>query len=304
MGRRRKGRVLDGILLLDKPTGLTSNQALQQAKRAFNAQKAGHTGSLDPLATGLLPLCFGNATKISAYLLDADKTYEAELNFGSTTTTGDAEGELTGEFATEHLTTALIDAALLEFVGESQQIPPMYSALKRDGQPLYKLARQGIEVPRASRDVTIYELTRLYFENRKLGISVRCSKGTYIRTLAEDIAKTLNCGAHLSRLRRTSLGPYSIEDAVETQAINATDCANGEEDGLLVSIDSALTHLPAVSLTPDGAEFVTRGNPVQITERGASGMVRMYGPPRGFLGIGEIIGDGRVTPRRIMCESA
>lgn len=304
MGRRRKGRVLDGILLLDKPSGITSNRALQQAKRAFNAQKAGHTGSLDPLATGLLPLCFGNATKVSAYLLEADKTYEAELSLGSTTTTGDAEGELEQEFSTEHLTSALIDEVLLQFLGTSQQIPPMYSALKRDGQPLYKLARQGIEVDRASRTVTIHELTRLYFEGNKLGVRVRCSKGTYIRTLAEDIATALDCGAHLSKLRRTSLGPYQISDAVGIETISLADSATGDQDHLLASIDSALSHLPEVRLHADCVQFVTRGNPVPIAEAVPQGMVRMYAQERRFIGIGEIIGDGRVTPRRIMCESA
>jgi tRNA pseudouridine55 synthase len=303
MARHRKGRPVHGILLLDKPQGATSNRALQQAKRALNAQKAGHTGSLDPLATGLLPLCFGHGTKVSAYLLDADKTYDAELNFGCTTTTGDSEGEICEEFSTAHLSEKLIQQALDRFLGEIEQVPPMYSALKQNGQPLYKLARQGIEVPRQSRAVTIFALERIYLTGVRLGVRVHCSKGTYIRTLAEDIAKSLNCGAHLTKLRRTSVGPFGIDGAVTLEQLGSAGADDGANDNLLLPLDSALNHLPAVELSADLAQQVTHGISVNVESSAAKGMVRIYEHGQRFLGVGEIIDNGLVAPRRIMCES-
>ncbi|OQX45033.1 MAG: tRNA pseudouridine(55) synthase TruB, partial [Candidatus Sedimenticola endophacoides] len=212
MGRRPRGRDVQGILLLDKPLGVTSNKALQRVKQIFFARKAGHTGSLDPEAGGLLPICFGGATKVSAYLLDADKRYWVRVRLGETTTTADAEGELLRTRPVEGVTEALLGDALARFRGEIQQIPPMYSALKHQGERLYKLAREGVEVERKPRTITIYELKLLAWESPHLELEVRCSKGTYIRTLAEDIGEVLGCGAHVAALRRTGLGPYREAD--------------------------------------------------------------------------------------------
>lgn len=304
MTRRRKGRQVDGILLLDKPLGLSSNAALQKVKRAYNAQKAGHTGSLDPLATGLLPLCLGHGTKVSSFLLDAQKSYEAELLLGQTTSTGDSEGEVLTERACTGIDLAAIDDVLSRFTGEITQIPPMYSALKRDGQPLYKLARQGIEVPRDPRAVTIFELERVFYHGASLTIRVRCSKGTYIRTLAEDVGEALGCGAHLKKLRRTAVGPFRIEDAITLEELCADELSMPARDALLLQIDGALNHLPEVNLSLLSAQFVTQGNPVNIPQRSLRGLVRMYAVDRTFLGIGEIIDGGRLAPRRIFCQTA
>jgi tRNA pseudouridine55 synthase len=204
---------IDGVLLLDKASGLSSNDALQKARRLFSAAKGGHTGTLDPLATGLLPLCFGEATKFSADLLDADKTYEAEVRLGEVTDTGDAEGQVTASFAVD-VDLVAISAVLPRFTGPIRQIPPMYSALKRDGRPLYELARQGIEVERAARDITIHALECLEFTGQRLVLRVSCSKGTYIRVLAADIGQALGCGAHLTALRRTRVGPLDLAGSV------------------------------------------------------------------------------------------
>ena len=207
MAKRRKGQYINGILLIDKPQGVSSNAALQSAKRIFDARKAGHTGSLDPLATGLLPVCFGEATKISGYLLEADKSYDAEICLGVTTKTGDSEGEVTARHTTKEVTETRIHEALSQFVGEIDQIPPMYSALKRNGQPLYKLARQGVEVKRVARRVRVTNIVLTSWSNPYLNITVSCSKGTYIRTLAEDIGRILGSGGHISALRRTKKRP-------------------------------------------------------------------------------------------------
>ena len=301
MGRRRHGRNINGILLLDKPLGMSSNAALQAVKRLFNARKAGHTGSLDPLATGLLPLCFGEATKISAYLLDADKTYDAEVRLGITTSTGDSEGEITAERTIENIDESLVREVLSGFLGEIEQIPPMFSALKKNGQPLYKLARQGIEVERAARRVVISKLELLGMDEDRLRVLVTCSKGTYIRTLAEDIGAALGCGAHLASLRRTASGPFSIEGAADLKSIQDLAGSEGLLEDLLLPADSALGRLPQVSLDERSATFVIQGNKVRLADRPCDGMVRMYGPMQKFLGIGEITADGCVAPRRIMC---
>ena len=303
MGRRRSGRDVNGIVLLDKPLGMSSNAALQAVKRVFNARKAGHTGSLDPLATGLLPLCFGEATKVSAYLLDADKAYDAEIRLGVTTTTGDSEGQIKAERATDHLDESKVRQILARFVGEIEQIPPMYSAIKKDGQPLYKLARKGIEVERSPRRVTISKLELLDWDKDYLKVSVCCSKGTYIRTLAEDIGSALECGAHLLSLRRTASGPFSLDAATELGTLEESSGDAPALDAFLLPTDAALTALPSVLLDEDTADFVTRGNKVKLAEQLRQGMVRMYGPTEIFLGIGEITAEGCVAPRRIMCGS-
>jgi len=219
----RRGQMLDGVLLLDKPEGLSSNHALQRAKRALDARKAGHTGTLDPFATGLLVCCLGRATKISSYMLNADKGYIATLRLGEETDSGDLTGNIVSQAPSgfQGVTQAELENVLPQFRGEIEQIPPMYSALKRDGKPLYEYARQGIELERPPRQVSIHELTLLRFDGLEAEVSVQCSKGTYIRTLAQDIGRQLGCGAHLIALRRTSVGPFNLSDAVGLEALQA-----------------------------------------------------------------------------------
>ncbi|OQX32302.1 MAG: tRNA pseudouridine(55) synthase TruB [Candidatus Sedimenticola endophacoides] len=301
MGRRPRGRDVQGILLLDKPLGVTSNKALQRVKQIFFARKAGHTGSLDPEAGGLLPICFGGATKVSAYLLDADKRYWVRVRLGETTTTADAEGELLRTRPVEGVTEALLGDALARFRGEIQQIPPMYSALKHQGERLYKLAREGVEVERKPRTITIYELKLLAWESPHLELEVRCSKGTYIRTLAEDIGEVLGCGAHVAALRRTGLGPYREADMVTMERIEAAAREGNEAlDALLLGVDSALGHWPQVRLTADSAFYLGQGQAVLVPNAPTGGPVRIYDPNGRFLGIGEILDDGRVAPRRMI----
>lgn len=221
----RRGQMLDGVLLLDKPEGLSSNHALQRAKRALDARKAGHTGTLDPFATGLLVCCLGRATKISAAMLEADKVYEATLRLGEETDSGDLTGNIVYQHPadTEPVSQEQVEQALEGFRGEIEQIPPMYSALKRDGKPLYEYARQGIELERPARAVTIHRLELTGFDGSDVRILVHCSKGTYIRTLAQDIGRTLGCGAHLVALRRTQVGPFHLKDAIALEALQGMD---------------------------------------------------------------------------------
>ena len=296
---KRSWQRVDGVLLLDKSSGMTSNSALQSARRLFSAAKAGHTGTLDPLATGLLPLCFGEATKFSADLLEADKTYEADLLFGVTTDTGDAQGAVLLRRPVAFSPSDL-EAALPRFRGPISQIPPMYSALKRDGKPLYQLARQGIEVPREPRAVTIHELLLLEFSVDRCRLRVRCSKGTYIRTLAEDLGEVLGCGAHLTALRRTAVGPLRIDDALTLDQINA--CPEDQRSGLLMAPDSLLQSLPEVHLDDSAMLRFSNGNPVSLPEGlvVAPGKCRVYGDHR-LLGLGEADAQGSVKPRRLVC---
>ena len=302
MGRRRvRGRDVSGILLLDKPSGITSNDALQQVKRLYFAKKAGHTGSLDPLASGVLPICMGEATKVSAFLLDADKRYQVRCQLGVRTATADAEGEVletrpVGVYSREQLETVLE-----EFRGSIEQIPPMYSALKHQGQRLYKLARQGVEVEREPRPVEIYELTVAGQGEDWLDINVHCSKGTYVRTLAEDIGDRLGCGAHVSALRRTAVGPYGDTMLVGLETLRELKEKDmSSMDTLLLPIESALTQWPDVDLSTDAAFYLQQGQPVLVPHAPTSGWVRLYEGNRSFLGMGEILDDGRVAPRRLM----
>ena len=296
-GIKRSWRRVDGVLLLDKPGGMTSNSALQSARRLFSAAKAGHTGTLDPLATGLLPVCFGEATKFSADLLDADKTYEADLLFGVTTDTADAEGEPVLCRPVE-FSRAELDAALLRFHGPIRQIPPMYSALKRDGQPLYKLARQGIEVERKAREVTISRLELMEHAGERARLRVSCSKGTYIRTLAEDIGEVLGCGAHLTALRRTAVGDLHIADAVTLDRLQ--ELSEESRAHCLLAPDALLQTLPAVHLESDAMSRFVHGNPVNPgSVQGCSGKCRVYGDGR-LLGLAEVDAEGRVHPRRLV----
>lgn len=286
---------VDGVLLLDKPIGLTSNDALQKARRLFSAAKGGHTGTLDPLATGLLPLCFGEATKFSADLLDADKTYEAVLKLGVTTDSGDAEGKVVASAAVD-VTENDIFRVLPMFTGDLQQIPPMHSALKRDGRPLYELARQGIEVEREARAVTIHRLECLAFAGDSLSLRVACSKGTYIRVLAADIGRELGCGAHLTALRRTVVGDLDLANAVTLAELEALD-----EVGRLAHLQpvDALVHtLPIVTVEGEAESRFRHGNPVDLPA-GLSGKIRVYAGDQ-LIGVGEPGSDGRLWPKRLV----
>jgi tRNA pseudouridine55 synthase len=303
MGRRRRprGRDIQGILLFDKPDGMTSNKALQEVKFLFFAQKAGHTGSLDPLATGLLPICFGNATRVSSFLLDADKRYDVVCKLGTTTTTGDAEGDIVQTCEVPALQQDQVSALLQEkFTGQLSQIPPMYSALKHKGQRLYDLARQGIEVEREPRQIQIYGLELVSLEADELGIKVHCSKGTYVRTLVEDIGQALGTGAHVSALRRTSVGPY-VEPTMVTleqlRHIKETDVKS--LDGLLLPTETALQQYPDVYLDADSVFYMRQGQAIQIPKAPTSGWVRLYSADKEFMGMGAIQDDGKVAPKRM-----
>ncbi len=300
MGRRHKGRNVSGIVLLDKPLGITSNRALQIVKRLFNAAKAGHTGSLDPLATGLLPLCLGEATKVSGFLLDADKSYLATIKLGVKTSSADAEGEIIQTRPVENYSKKQINAAIEPFHGDIEQIPPMHSALKVDGQPLYKLAHQGQVIERKARPVHIFDIQVLRYEGDEIDISVICSKGTYIRTLAEDIGEKLGCGAHLSALRRTTSGPFDLEDSVTLEELEALSESGFEEmDTLLMPSEDALDDWESVNLSNDAAFYICQGQAVQVAKAPTSGLVRLFSEEKGFIGIGEILDDGRVKPHRL-----
>ncbi len=303
MSRNKKGKDIDGILLLDKPLGSSSNAALQKVRYLFNAKKAGHTGSLDPLATGVLPICFGQASKVSAYLLDSDKRYTCTAQLGETTTTGDKEGDVLQTYEVKPFTAEQVEAVLEKFRGAIQQIPPMFSALKHNGQPLYKLARQGIEIKRKARDVTIHELTLLEQTENSITLDVHCSKGTYIRTLAQDIGDALGFGAHLSMLRRTDVSPFDCRKLYTIEDIEKLAEANNLED-ILLPIDSALIHLPSLTLTEEESNRVKNGLKVSRDDVPKSDMIKMYLESGEFIGIGRCSyseqGDNRLAPKRMM----
>ena len=298
---KAKGRNVHGILLLDKPAGITSNLALQRIKFLYQARKAGHTGSLDKQASGLLPICLGEATKLSGYLLNSDKHYLATCKLGVQTTTGDADGEEVSVVPVPALTRADIESVLLEFTGEISQVPPMYSALKHKGKRLYQLAYQGIEVKRQPRDVRIQTLDLLHITHDEIEIRVSCSKGTYIRTLAEDIGHRLGCGAHVKQLRRVGVGPfmnpqmYTIGDIerLSEQGITALDQC-------LIAMDIILDDLPEIRLTENLAYYMRQGQPVMIPHAPTKGLVRIYDEQLFFMGIGEVLEDGRIGPRRLI----
>ena len=305
MARQRRGRPVDGILILDKPIGLSSNRALQNVKHLYTAAKAGHTGSLDPLATGVLPLCFGEATKFSQYLLDADKAYESTFVLGTITNSGDAEGKVLEERDTSGITQADVVAALKAFEGEIQQVPSMFSAIKQNGQPLYKLARQGLEVERKSRSVVIKTLQMRAFRpgvKPEVDIFLECTKGTYVRSLAEDLGNSLGCGAFVSALRRTRAGSFEIGDSITLSALESLK-TNGEieqMDQLLLPADAALGALPLVRLSESGGFYMRQGQPVMVPNAPCDGIVRVALETGEFLGVAEILDDGRVAPRRLI----
>jgi tRNA pseudouridine55 synthase len=302
-GHKAKGRPVDGVLVVDKPGGMSSNDAVQRAKRIFRARKVGHTGSLDPLATGVLPLCFGEATKFSQYLLESDKKYWARIKLGVRTDSGDVDGQVVQTRAVEGVTRERVEAALTEFRGEIEQVPSMFSAVKHQGQPLYKLARQGIEVERAARRVTIYcnEIAR--FDGDELELEIHCSKGTYVRTIAEDLGERLGCGAHVSALRRRKAGPYVESDLVTFETLERVADEGGFAalDALLLPTASAVRDWPPVTLTQATAYYVRQGQPVIVAHAPPEGWVRLLeGSQAEFIGVGEILDDGRVAPRRLL----
>lgn len=295
----RNARPLDGVLLFDKPLDLSSNTALQKVRRLFQAEKAGHTGTLDPLATGLLPVCFGEATKFSNALLNSDKTYRALVRLGQTTTTGDAEGEITSECEVS-LDESQVRSALLIFTGAIDQIPPMHSALKHQGKPLYEYIRKGETVERASRSVIIHELALERFAGNEMEFSVRCSKGTYVRTLAEDIGKALGCGAHLQGLRRTAIGRFRLEDAYSWPALEAMTIA--EREACLLPVDCLLQDLPVLDLDEVQVTRIAQGQRLAIEAELPDGKVRLYGAGR-FIGVADLVGR-RLAPERLLSSVA
>jgi tRNA pseudouridine55 synthase len=294
---KRPRRVVNGLLLLDKPGGISSQMAVTRVKSLFDAAKAGHTGTLDPMATGLLPVTFGEATKFSHAMLEADKAYLATVRLGVTTTTGDLEGAVLKR-APVNADPQRVEAALAQFRGEIVQMPPMYSALKHAGRPLYEYARAGTEVARAPRHVTIHALELQDRSATDLRINVVCSKGTYIRVLAEDIGKTLGCGATLAALRRTQVGRFFLDEAVTLDRLTAM--TEAERVGNLLPADALLAALPSLELDAEQAVRIARGQAVNCTGMTNTGLVRVYGPGAAFLGVADADREGRVVPRRLL----
>lgn len=311
MARRRKGRQIDGILLLDKPYEMSSNHALQACKRIYFANKAGHTGALDPLATGMLPICFGEGTKFSQFLLDTDKTYIVTAKLGVRTTTSDADGDVVSDKPV-NVTDDQLAVALESFRGHSKQVPSMYSALKHKGQPLYKYAREGITIEREARDITVFQLDLLRFEGDEVDMQIHVSKGTYIRTIVDDLGELLGCGAHVSMLRRTKVGPYPVEKMVTLEQLE-TLLNDAKEKGispsevldpLLLPMDTALFELSEVNVNEESANYLKHGNPVMVA--GAYSETELIkltvGDEKRFIGVGYINDDGMVAPKRLVVE--
>lgn len=295
---KRIQRHVNGVLLLNKPAGYTSNHVLQRVKRLFMATKAGHTGNLDPFATGLLPICLGEATKFSHHLLDADKSYRAVLKLGTMTSTGDTEGEVISTKATDHLAFSDVEKVVSAFQGEISQTPPMHSALKYQGRPLYTYARQGLDVARKPRMVTIHAIRLQKLRGDIAEIVVVCSKGTYIRVLAEDIGKDLGCGAHLVELERLSIAEFDLQNAYTLEQL--TEMTEDERDQCLLPVDALLAHLPEIDLDEERAMFFCQGQAIWKSGIRPMGLLRVYKKDRHFIGLGEVLGDGRVAPRRLV----
>jgi len=305
LSRKRKGRPVSGILVIDKPQGITSNGILQQVKRLYGAAKAGHTGALDPLATGVLPLCFGEATKFSQMMLDSDKAYITTARLGIRTETGDSEGAVVEERPVPALTGEQVEAVLERFRGDIRQVPSMYSALKHQGRPLYEYAREGIEIERPARPVTIYELKLLAVREYELDLAVTCTKGTYIRSLVEDIGEALGCGAHVSALRRTLASGYTLADVQDVKGLEAMRERGESLDGLLLPPESALTMFPEHRLSGPALVSILNGQPVRIPGQSLEGFVRIYGD-RSFVGLAEAVpeaGDTKLVPRRLVTDN-
>jgi len=295
MGRRKTGRNVHGIVLLDKRQGVSSNRALQEVRCLLDAKKAGHTGSLDPLATGLLPLCFGEATKASAYMLNNDKRYQVGIQLGLMTDSGDLEGKVLARYSVPQFSLDDLQDCLDGFTGEIEQVPPMFSALKYQGKKLYELAREGITVVRKARRIRIFELQLLDYSATLLTLDVFCSKGTYIRTLAEDIGTALGCGGTVQALRRTAVGSFTLESAKTYQELQQMDRESLKNS--MLAPDQALTAMPAVQLTAEQAICIKQGQLLALNG-GLNGQVRMYAGTD-FLGLGEMLLDGRLAPKRL-----
>jgi tRNA pseudouridine55 synthase len=308
MAKRRKGRPINGILLLDKPYDISSNSALQRVKHIYFAQKAGHTGALDPLATGMLPVCLGEGTKFSQFLLETDKTYIVTAKLGIRTTTSDIDGDVVSEKPV-NVSTEQLNDALETFRGDSKQIPSMYSALKHQGQPLYKYAREGIEIEREARDITVFRLDLLRFDNDEVDMEIHVSKGTYIRTIVDDLGELLGCGAHVSMLRRVSVGSYPREKMVTLAQLEDLLAKAKEDeispstllDPLLLPMNTALEGIPKVTVDQASVMYLRNGNPVQAAGAPVSGNVQVYVDDTDeFLGVGQIDDNGLVAPKRII----
>ena len=309
MGHRNKGRQVNGILLLNKALGVSSNKALQEVKHLYHAAKAGHTGTLDPLATGVLPICFGEATKFTQFLLDADKKYSATIRFGISTSSGDAESKIVSESGAINLNIEKINSTLARFRGKILQVPSMYSALKHKGVRLYELARKGINVDRKARSIEIYSLEIINFrpgEFPEADFKVHCSKGTYIRSLAEDIGTSLGCGAYISNLHRDAVGEFNNNDSItqkELEFIKNSDLMD-DLDSLLKPIDAGIQHLMEANLTEDATFYFCRGQPVvapqTFRESKEGDIVRVFQQEGLFIGVGEISADGKLAPKRLI----
>lgn len=300
---KRPRRPIDGILLFDKPQGMSSNQALQRVKYLYQAEKAGHTGSLDPLATGLLPICLGEATKYSQHLLEANKVYRTIMRLGQKTSTADAEGEIIQECDVPVFDLPDIEKVLAQFRGTIQQVPSMYSALKKDGKPLYELARKGIEIAREPRTIHIYRLELLHVEPLYWELEVACSKGTYIRNLVEDIGDMLGCGAHVSELRRTETGCFSLElQSITLDALQKLEQEQGLNalDAILLPPWAAIADKPRVTLTGHSAYYLLHGNPVQVSHLPQDEDVLIFDDQQHFLGLGYMNDDGLLAPKRLL----
>jgi tRNA pseudouridine55 synthase len=297
MSRRKSGKAVSGVVLLDKPAGMSSNHALQKVRRLFEARKAGHTGSLDPFATGMLPICLGEASKTAAFMIDSDKTYRATAHLGSATETGDIEGAVVQELPVPELSETDIRNVFAEFTGEIEQVPPMYSALKHKGQPLYKLAREGKTVERKPRRCMIHELKLHALSQRKLEFELSCSKGTYVRTLAEDLAKALGTCAHLVALRRLWVEPFDPEQMVTVEQL-AGDAETGKLEQWLLPVDAGLPHWPVVSLETSQLAGFRNGNPMNHPVK-IAGLVRVHDPEGRPMGLAECTEDGVLRPKRV-----
>ena len=299
--RRRRVRNINGIVVLDKANGLSSNAALQEVKRLYEANKAGHAGSLDPLATGVLPVCLGEATKVSQFLLDSDKRYRARIKLGIRTDTGDSEGLIIERNEGISVSRKAIERALTKFKGEVEQVPPMHSAIKMNGVPLYKLARKGIAVEREPRLVTLYQICLVEFVNSELELEISCSKGTYIRTIADDLGQELGCGAHVIELRRTQAGVFTEKDSISSEelALEKENRGLDKIDQFLIPMDRAIQDLPEVNLPSITASHVKNGQAVLVRHLPKNGLVRMYEDEQ-FIGIGSIDDDGKVAPKRLI----
>ncbi|PCJ33037.1 MAG: tRNA pseudouridine(55) synthase TruB [Gammaproteobacteria bacterium] len=304
MGRRnKKGRNITGIVIIDKPTGRSSNHVLQQVKRLFDAKKAGHTGALDPLATGILPICLGDATKVSSYLLDSDKAYHVTCKLGVVTDSGDSDGEVISTSEIPAFTEQDILNLLPQFTGLQNQVPPMFSALKYKGQPLYKLARQGIEVERKSRQITIYDIQLLSITADSFSLSVRCSKGTYIRTLVEDISHALGCGGHVSALRRTVAAGYDEQQSMTIeQLVEAQEQGLNHLDTLLLPTEDALPDWPSIITTDEMLVALRLGQSIQVEQVFEAKNVRLFSANKQFIGLGEMSDLGVVSPKRVFVD--